>query len=200
MRQSLSRGPPDWVLRAESHNRRTRDHSRISPASGRTPVVVSISMESRRIFSLLLFLFACSGCAALIYEIVWFQLLQLVIGSSAISLGFLLAAYMGGLCLGSAFLPRIVSPRQSPLRVYAVLELGIGILGLIVLLVVPLVGRIYVAAATQGLIGLALRGAIAAVCLLPPTLLMGASLPAIVRWAETTPRGISWVGLLYSAN
>ena len=165
-----------------------------------TPVVVSISMESRRIFSLLLFLFAGSGCAALIYEIVWFQLLQLVIGSSAISLGFLLAAYMGGLCLGSAFLPRIVSPKQHPLRVYAVLELGIGILGLIVLLVVPLVGRIYVAAATQGLIGLVLRGAIAAICLLPPTLLMGASLPAVVRWVETTPKGISWVGLLYSAN
>src|SRR5437588_2374824 len=157
-------------------------------------------MESRRIFTLLLFLFAGSGCAALIYEIVWFQLLQLVIGSSAISLGFLLAAYMGGLCLGSAFLSRVVSPRQHPLRVYAVLELGIGILGLIVLLVIPLVGRIYVAAATQGFIGLVLRGAIAAVFLLPPTLLMGASLPAIVRWVETTPRGISWVGLLYSAN
>ena len=44
-----------------------------------------------------LLLFAGSGCAALIYEIVWFQLLQLVIGSSAVSLGLLLAAYMGGL-------------------------------------------------------------------------------------------------------
>ena len=43
----------------------------------------------------LLLLFAASGCAALIYEIVWFQLLQLVIGSSAVSLGLLLAAYMG---------------------------------------------------------------------------------------------------------
>ena len=54
---------------------------------------------------MLLLLLAGSGCAALIYEIVWFQLLQLVIGSSAISLGLLLAAYMGGLCLGSAALP-----------------------------------------------------------------------------------------------
>src|SRR5580698_3984845 len=55
-----------------------------------------------------LLLFAGSGCAALIYEIVWFQLLQLVIGSSAVSLGLLLAAYMGGLCLGSAALGRLV--------------------------------------------------------------------------------------------
>src|SRR5205807_2693230 len=45
-----------------------------------------------------LLLFAGSGCAALIYEIVWFQLLELVIGSSGVSLGLLLAAYMGGLC------------------------------------------------------------------------------------------------------
>jgi len=72
-----------------------------------------------------------SGCAGLIYEIVWFQLLQLVIGSSAISLGLLLAAYMGGLCLGSALLPRLISARYHPLRIYAVLELGIAVFGVI---------------------------------------------------------------------
>src|SRR6516225_2390595 len=80
---------------------------------------------------LLLLLLAGSGCAALIYEIVWLQLLQLVIGSSAVSLGLLLAAYMGGLCLGSAALPRLVSSRLHPLRVYAALELGIGFFGIV---------------------------------------------------------------------
>src|SRR2546429_769462 len=155
---------------------------------------------SRRLFPLLILLFAGSGCAALVYEIVWFQLLQLVIGSSAISFGLLLAAYMGGLCLGSALLPRIVPQGLHPLRVYGVIESGIGILGLIVLFAVPLVGRMYVAAAAQGLIGLVVRGVIAAVCLLPPTVLMGASLPAIARWVRTTPKGLSWVGFLYSGN
>ena len=76
---------------------------------------------------------AASGCAALIYEIVWLQLLQLVIGSSAVSLGLLLAAYMGGLCAGSALLARLVPPGCHPLRVYASLEAGIGVLGLLVL-------------------------------------------------------------------
>jgi spermidine synthase len=147
-----------------------------------------------------LLLFAGSGCAALIYEIVWFQLLQLVIGSSAVSLGLLLAAYMGGLCLGSLALPWLVSSRHPPMRVYAFLELGIAAFGIIALFGVPLIGRIYVAGATTGLIGLVLRGAVAAICLLPPTVLMGASLPAIARWVETTPRGVSWLGLLYSAN
>src|SRR2546427_791584 len=156
--------------------------------------------KRRAYLPLLVVLLAGSGCAALIYEIVWFQLLQLVIGSSAISLGLLLAAYMGGLCLGSALLPRMVPQGLHPLRVYGVIESGIGILGLIVLLAVPLVGRMYVAAAAQGLIGLVVRGVIAAVCLLPPTVLMGASLPAIARWVRTTPKGLSWVGFLYSGN
>lgn len=145
-------------------------------------------------------LLAGSGCAALIYEIVWLQLLQLVIGSSAVSLGLLLAAYMGGLCLGSAALPRLVSLRHHPLRVYALIEVGIAVLGLAALFGVPLVGRIYIAGATEGFVGLAVRGLVAAVCLLPPTVLMGASLPAISRWIETTPKGVSWLGFLYSSN
>ena len=72
----------------------------------------------------LLLLLAGSGAAALIYEIVWLQLLQLVIGSSAVSLGLLLAAYMGGLCLGSWLLPRCVPTTLHPLRVYGYLEAG----------------------------------------------------------------------------
>jgi spermidine synthase len=147
-----------------------------------------------------LLLFAGSGCAALIYEIVWFQLLQLVIGSSAVSLGLLLAAYMGGLCLGSAALPQLVSRRHHPMRVYALLELGVAAFGIVALFGVPAIGRIFAGAGQTGLVGLILRGAVAAVCLLPPTLLMGASLPAIARWVDTTPRGVSWLGLLYSAN
>src|SRR5262249_34902321 len=117
-----------------------------------------------------------------------------------VSLGLLLAAYMGGLCLGSALLPRLISRDYHPLRVYAVIEFGVGMFGLAVLFGLPILGRLYVATATQGLTGIVERGVIAALCLLPPTLLMGGSLPAIARWTETTSEGVSWVGLLYSAN
>ena len=58
-------------------------------------------MTSRRFLPALLLLFIGSGCAALIYEIVWFQLLELTIGSSAVSLAVILATFMGGTCLGS---------------------------------------------------------------------------------------------------
>jgi spermidine synthase len=154
----------------------------------------------RRFLPFLLVLFVGSGCAALIYEIVWFQLLELVIGSSAVSLGVLLGTYMGGLCLGSLLLARVVSARRHPLRVYALLELGIGILGIAVLFAVPHVARFYVAHVGQGLSGILFRGLVCAACLLPPTLLMGATLPAISRWVETTPAGVSWLGFFYGGN
>ena len=116
-----------------------------------------------------------SGVAALIYEIVWFQLLELVIGSTAVSLGILLATFMGGMCLGSLILPR--------LRLYAI-ELGIAICGILVLFLMPFVGSAYSAAA----------------CLLPPTLLMGATLPALARHVGSTPDDVSGMGFLYGAN
>ncbi|HMK39369.1 MAG TPA: hypothetical protein VK569_08515, partial [Bacteroidota bacterium] len=85
----------------------------------------------RRFLPALLLLFICSGCAALMYEVVWFQLLELVIGSSAVSLGVLLGTFMGGMCLGSIVLPRLIASRHHPLRVYALLEAGIGLIGLL---------------------------------------------------------------------
>jgi spermidine synthase len=150
---------------------------------------------------LILLLFVGSGCAALIYEVVWLQLLQLVIGSSAVSLGVLLGTFMGGMCLGSLLLPRYVSAREHPLRVYAWLELGIGAIGLLVLLVVPLIGQLYAAiGGGQGFVGFLARGILCAICLLPPTILMGATLPAIARWVGTTATGVSWLGFFYGAN
>ncbi len=165
--------------------------------SGSQPLALP---PTQRFLPALLLLFVGSGCAALIYEIVWFQLIELVIGSSAISLGVLLGTFMGGMCLGSLLLPRFVSPARHPLRVYAALEAAIGALGLIVLVVVPLMGSIYTATPVQGLAGILWRGVLCAVCLLPPTLLMGATLPAIARWVEATPTGVSWLGFFYGSN
>jgi spermidine synthase len=75
--------------------------------------------KSPRVLVALLLLFVGSGCAALIYEVVWFQLLELVIGSSAVSMGVLLGTFMGGMCLGSLLLPRYLDTNWHPLRVYA---------------------------------------------------------------------------------
>ena len=145
-------------------------------------------------------LFLGSGCAALIYEIVWLQLLQLVIGLTSVSLGVLLGAYMGGMCLGSYLLPRLVSRRHHPLLVYAVLEFGIGVIGIAILFGMPWVAQIYTMVGGSGFGGILVRCVVAGICLVPPTLLMGATLPAISRWVEATPQGVSWLGFFYGGN
>jgi spermidine synthase len=155
----------------------------------------------RRFLPVLLVLFAGSGCSALIYEIVWYQLLQLVIGSTAVSLGVLLATFMGGLCIGSLALPRLARARaMHPLKVYAFLELGIGACGILALLTIPLLDSVYVAAVGHGMPAILFRALICALCLMPPTILMGASLPAAARWVESTPEGVAWLGFLYGGN
>ena len=145
-------------------------------------------------------LFVGSGCAALVYEIVWFQMLSLIIGSSAISIGVLLGTFMGGMCIGSLALPSMVSRRAHPLFIYAMLEVAIGVLGIVILVGLPWIGGLYSAIGGPGVSGLLFRGVLCALFLLPPTILMGATLPAIARWVRATPRGVSWLGFFYGGN
>jgi len=166
-----------------------------------TSVTPEISTpRSGRLLPALLVLFAVSGCAALIYEIVWLQLLQLVIGSNAMSIAVLLGTWMGGMCIGSLLLPRLIPTSQNPLRIYALLELATGICGILVLFGLPLLQNVYVAGVNSGLPNAALRAISCAICLLPPTILMGATLPLIARWVESTPSAAAWWGYFYGAN
>ncbi|MCU1326816.1 MAG: Spermine synthase [Bryobacterales bacterium] len=164
------------------------------------PLTTPVSDRVNRLFPLLLVLFAASGAAGLIYEIVWLQLLQLVVGSSAVSLAVLLGTFMGGMCLGSILFSRVVSSKYSALRVYAVLEIATAAFGVLVLFGLPLLQHVYVAAVTGGMPNMLLRGFACAICLLPPTLLMGATLPAIARWVASTPNAAVWWGYFYGTN
>ena len=148
----------------------------------------------------LLILFFISGSAALIYELVWFYLVELVVGASSLSMAVLLSIFMGGMALGSALLPRLVSASYHPLRVVAVLEGSIGVVGLAIPFALPYVHQAYVAAAGAGYSGVGARAAVCVLVLLPPTMLMGATLPAISRWTRATADGASTVGLIYMAN
>ena len=145
-------------------------------------------------------LFVASGCAALIYEVVWFHLLRLVIGASALSVGIVLASFMGGMFLGSLLFARYVPAHKDPVRVYGFLEIGIGVFGLVMPLLLPAVRFIYIGLVGYGPLGIALRAIIAAILLLPPTALMGATLPAIARRYARGRHGMSALGGLYAAN
>ena len=168
---------------------------------GTETIRLGAAPEVRRQFlPVIMLLFVGSGCAALIYEIVWLQMLQLLVGSTAVSLGVLLGTFMGGMCLGSLLLPRLVSAKLHPLAVYAALELGIGAIAVLVWFLMPWLSDLYTAQFVGGQSGVFLRGLVAGICLLPPTILMGATLPAIARWVEATPKGVSWLGLFYGGN
>ena len=174
--------------------RPTRDQSRKPRAT------LPAASADDRYLPLVLLLFLGSGCAALIYEIVWYQSLELIVGSNAISMGVVLGTFMGGMCAGSLLLPRYVSPGEHPLGVYAKLEAGIAACGLVILFVLPYAGGLYTSFGGSGFGGLLLRGLFCALCLAPPTLLMGATLPAVARWVQATPQGVSWLGFFYGGN
>ena len=87
-------------------------------------------------------------------------------------------------CASAALLlPRYVSPERHPLRVYAVLELAIGVIGTADLFHAARAGG-STRASSVGVPGLCCAASFAAICLLPPTMLMGATLPAIARCVE----------------
>jgi spermidine synthase len=148
----------------------------------------------------LLPLFLVSGCAALIYEVVWYQSLSLIIGSSAVSMAVVLATYMGGMGLGSLVYLRWRGRFGHPLRIYAQLELLIAVFALLVLYVLPWAGGLYTAMGGGGFRGILLRGLFCAIFLLPPTMAMGATLPAAAGWLRSTPEGVSRAGFYYTAN
>jgi hypothetical protein len=145
-------------------------------------------------------LFVASGCAALIYEVVWLQLLQFTIGSSAISLAVLLGTFMGGMGLGSLWAPRWGGRRHHPLRTYALIELALAVTGLAVLHGLPALSEAYVALVGRGAPSVLLRSVIAACCLLPPTVLMGATLPVVARHIAHRTDNAAWLGFFYGGN
>jgi spermidine synthase len=144
-------------------------------------------------------LFFASGCAALISETVWFYLVQLVVGSSSISIAVLLCAFMGGMALGSWLLTKLIPPRVNPFRVVAALEAGIAVFGIAIPLALPYIQRVYLTLAEPGENAIALRAIVCFLVLTPPTMLMGATLPAIARW-KSREHDAESIGLLYMAN
>ncbi len=147
----------------------------------------------------LLLLFFASGCAALIYETVWFYLVQLVVGASSISVAVILSSFMGGMALGSWLIPKVTPARMHPLRMVGMLEAGIAVLGLLIPLALPHIQQAYMTVAEPGANAIALRAVVCALVLVPPTMLMGATLPAIARRKSAGSEAES-VGLLYMAN
>jgi spermidine synthase len=154
---------------------------------------------------LLLAIFLLSGASGLVYQVVWSRELTLVFGSTTQGVATVLAAFMGGLALGSYIASRLGDRLARPLRAYGFLELGIAAASLSVLALMPALNFAYRAIypfVHLSLPGLTLvRFALAAAFLLPATTLMGATLPILSAYFERRG-GIEGQGAstLYAVN
>ena len=144
--------------------------------------------------------FALSGAAALVYQVVWQRILALATGVGIVSVTVITAAFMMGLGIGNHWGGRL-SERLGPsrsLRAFAVLELLIGAFGAAsVALYYDLLYRNATSLYASDALGLSLHF----IALLPPTVLMGMSLPLLVcGTALPLARGDRTVDLLYALN
>jgi spermidine synthase len=153
-------------------------------------------------------LFACfllSGATGLVYEIVWLRQLGLIFGHTVHAITAVLAAFMGGLGLGSAIFGRRAARIWNLISAYGWLEIGIGVYA--AFLPSLLVGAADVYHALYGALGLS-YGAFTLVqflvlfaLLLIPTTLMGGTLPILSQALMTEGRLAGrLVGGLYAFN
>ena len=204
---------------AAPHAGRRRDaaaaagKSRAAPAeTGRAapaPPATPTGRDSWFVFAGVIACFFLSGLAALLYQTAWLRQFSLVFGTSELAVATVLAAYMGGLALGSAVAGRYAGRVTRPVLVYGVLEAGIALSALAVPLLLLAARALYAAvlgdqpappdAATFGQPIFYLL--VAFVVLAIPTGFMGATLPLLIRYAVRTDREVGpRVALLYAIN
>ncbi len=133
---------------------------------------------------ILLFVFFISGLSALLYQIVWLKYLGLIFGNTVYAAATLIAVFLAGLGIGAFLLGRVLLKVQ-PLLLYAGAEALIGTLGAFSPNGFALLNRAFVAAFPSmhdsPLLLSLVRAGLAALFLLPPTILMGGTLPLLVR-------------------
>lgn len=149
--------------------------------------------------------FFLSGIAGLTYEIVWSKYLALFMGSTGEAHVIILSTYMGGLAIGAWWFGRRADRSPNPLRLYVALELGIGLMGLLYPRLFEPVRALFIAAVRVfGLGSGALHFSAVLVCvltLLPPTILMGGTLPVLGRHMIRSQQSIGQrIASLYYLN
>jgi len=155
--------------------------------------------RSRRRGELAAFLVATGACS-LVYEVTWARELILYLGNTSLSHAAVLTTFMAGQGVGYVCLGRRAAASDCPLRMYAWLEAGIVVLAVATRFVLPHVGELVNAVVpADSSASMAARGVLAGLVLLPATILMGGTLPALVRAIGRDDDSAS-VARLYAAN
>ena len=153
---------------------------------------------------LLLSVFFLTGAAALIYQVTWVRQATLVFGVSVYAYSIVLAAFMGGMALGSYWLGRQAATIQRPLRLFSLLQMGIALCGFVVPYGLKAIMPLYATLVQQEVAGtwflLPVRALFALLLLTPATILMGATLPVLTKVIARDGRVGGDVGRLYAAD
>lgn len=149
--------------------------------------------------------FFLSGSIGLSYEICWIRKASLVFGSAMFAISTVLAVFFGGLALGSYLFGRYSQRVSRPLKIYAMLEMGVGILAILSPMMFTaadsLFGLFYHSILDSFPLLSFTRFILVSLILLPPTILMGGTLPLFCRQYVLNKDHISLsVGLLYGVN
>lgn len=158
---------------------------------------------STRARPLVIGLLLLSGATGLVYELTWSKRLANLLGNTGQAHAIVLSTFMGGLALGAWLLGRRADKVRKPLALYGTLELGIGAYALIMPRVLDLAGSAYlkVAPGLEGVARVSARLALASSALLIPTLLMGGTLPVLMRHlTERLGTARRELSLLYAVN
>lgn len=150
-------------------------------------------------------IFTASGAAGLIYQVIWARWLGLVFGNTTVSISIVLSSFMIGLALGSGWVGRRLHRTQEPMRLYAYLELGIGIFAICFPVLSGAAERLFILVVdtnSSPSLSFGIRSILAFILLAVPTTFMGATLPLLTDFFRRNPMpGRSWkVGMLYAAN
>jgi spermidine synthase len=183
-----------------------KPNNRPQPGRPGNPEAVPRSATGGRpLYAALLVLVFFSGFAALVYELLWFRQLGLVFGNTTQAAATVLTAFMLGLAWGAHRAQRWIARCANPIRLFGVLEAGIGLYALAVpaafagILACYQAAAAHVSHAAPLLTGL--RFCLALLALLVPTTLMGASLPVLSEAAlRSRDRFAARLGLLYGCN
>ena len=159
----------------------------------------------KNIRKLILSLFFVSGISGLMYEVVWVRMYSRIIGSTNYAISIVLAAFMGGLALGSILFGRISDRKKNKLDLFAYLELSVGLIACVVTLVLPLFGPFYknIYLLSHGATGLAffIRVSLLFLCILIPATFMGGTLPVLISYLSEKYKTFGKdLSLLYGIN
>ncbi len=155
---------------------------------------------------LLMLAFFLSGASGLVFQTVWVRALTRYLGATTPALATVLGVFMAGLAIGSVLGGRLADRVRRPLRTYALVELGVAVAGLLAFYaILTRIGDLYVtlgrAYPESAWVAAAGRFGFVALCLLPPTVLMGMTLPLVTAYASRAGARIqSALGRLYAIN